>query len=146
MIVHPFTCPIYCTSKSKGKFFHSMHEIYASKHPKKTPWLVDRQQLANVATFGSLRQTLPNTHFLAKYVCRLKACGIAYAYILIDKITSNSICKHENRFRAFLVWSEDNLNDGNHLVFEVRIMVPHDIKNRQDQLFGYPKSAREYVL
>jgi hypothetical protein len=68
-------------------------------------------------------------HRFADFVHRLKAGGLAHSQVLNNKITDNSICKHVNSCKTFLILgSKAKLTSGIGLGAEVIIVCPHSVQ------------------
>jgi hypothetical protein len=113
-----------------------MHAVNTSYHPRKPSSLIDRKQPSSIRNSGlsKIDSAKNRYHRFAEFVHRLKAGGLVYSQVLIYKITDDSICKHANSCRIFLIGSEAKLTGGIGPGGEVIIVRPHSIQNRQKQL------------
>jgi hypothetical protein len=65
------------------------------------------------------------------------ACGLAHAYVIVNKITWHSIRKLPNGRRTFLVRGEADITGAIILGLEVVIVVSNAIENDQKQFSGH---------
>jgi hypothetical protein len=124
-----------------------MHAVNAAKHPRKPPTLVDGQEADSVIHVW-LSQVIFAKHcnnILAKLVHGFMACGLAYAYVIVNEITWQSICKLPNGRGTFLVRRKADLTGAIILGLEVVIVVSDAIENDQKQSSGHPIATTKFL-
>jgi hypothetical protein len=124
-----------------------MHAVNAAKHPRKPPTLVDGQGAGSVIHVW-LSQVIFTKHcnnILAKPVHGFMSCGLAHAYVIVNKITWHSICKLPNGRGTFLVRGEADLTGAIILGLEVVIVVSDAIENDQKQFSGHPIAMTKFL-
>ena len=73
--------------------------------------------------------SVPNTEITALQNLYMKTCRLTHAYVLVNKIASNSLCKHPNNGVVFFIKGESKLTKGVPVAFEVIIMAYHSDLN-----------------
>jgi hypothetical protein len=111
-----------------------MHAVNTPYHPRKSSFLIDRQQPNSVLNSGlcKIDGVKNRYHRSAEFLHRLKAVGLAHSQVLIYKITDHSICKHANSCRTFLIGSEAKLTGGIGPGGEVIVVRPRSVQNLQE--------------